>query len=287
MIKNILVDVIENANVEIKLVLCGEPDNYECFQSLPHLIHGITFDDRKIEGILRYLVNEMENRFYLFEGIFVRNLKEYRAKTGDSLPYIVVVIDGFEKLRSINYEIPNYITRLTQKARAAGIHIIIGAKNMDARTVSGYLLNNVPCRIAFKVKDKSASMVSVTQSGAEKLTDGKLMYLSVYSSQPKTLNCPVWENKEVVYNDLNCDFGINKRLEDFLSEYMSGCKETSEDLINKAKEAIDQFDTFFVATFQRKMKIGFYKATMILSQLERDGYITRDGIGKPYRKTER
>ena len=281
-IKNVVLELVKQNN--FKLALFGNEEVYSCFKSLPHLMHEITFDDKKIEGVLRYLINEMENRFQLFEDSCTRNIREYTKKTSNIMPYIIVVIDGYERLKLYNNKIVAYLLSLIQKARAAGIHIILGVNNVTSKTLDGYLFNNVPTRIVSKVKDKNASIAAIFCNGAQNLENDKLMFLGVGDTQPKTLSYSSEADEKEVLKDINGTFVKDENLENFVLEYAKNIKVPTEDLIAKAKEVVNQLDSFFAVTFQKQMKIGYNKARLILAELERDGYIYREEVGQPYKK---
>lgn len=280
-IKNIVLELVKKD--DFKLCLFGNTDFYGCFKNLPHLMHEVSFDDKRIEGALKYLLNEMENRFELFEATYTRNIREYTKKTSNDLPYIFVVIDDFDKLKLYNNNIIKYLTFLVQKSRAAGIHVIIGATNVTGSSLDGYIFNNVPTRIASKVKDKNASISAVFCSGAEKLEENKLMYFGTAYSFPKALNNPYFIDENEALNCIKGNFKKDENLDNFVSEYVKTIKEPSDILILSAKNVANKLDTFYATTFQKEMKIGYNKARLVLAKLERDGFICRDGLRSPYK----
>lgn len=282
LIKNLVLEITKKDN--FKLALFGDTEKYACFKSLPQLMHEITFDDKKIEGVLKYLYLEMENRFQLLEDAYTRNIQEYNRKTSNVLPYIFVIIDGYEKLELYNNKIIKYLLFLAQKARASGIHLIIGAQNLCATSLAGYVFNNVPTRIVSKVKDKNTSLAAIFHNGAQNLENDKLMYFGIGYTFPKTLNNPKMIDENDALKNVSGEFVKDENVESFVSEHIKTIKEPSEDLIRIAKEHIDKLDTFFATTFQKEMKIGYKKACLILSTLVRDGYIHRESPRLPYKK---
>ncbi len=283
---NILYQLAMEYVYNVDFVICGDKEKYKEFSMLPCVINEITDDDSSVSGILRYIVNEMEHRFELMVKNEVRNISEYNGKyskePSKKLKRIVIAIDDFNKLHLLNREVGNGITRLTQKARAAGIHIILGATNIDAATVSGYMLANIPVRLVSKVKDKNASMLCLNQGGAEKLNENEAL-LSSYSYKLQRINL---ESEPLDISRLSFFYSgdkcKSKELAQYVDDYIKSKKPLNADLLNEVKAYVKTLDSFYASVIQRKFKIGYYKANDVLNQLVREGVIYRDSLGTPY-----
>ncbi|MBQ4510629.1 MAG: hypothetical protein II984_07890 [Clostridia bacterium] len=283
---NILYQLTTEYVDKVDFVICGKKEKYREFNPLPCVINEITDDDNYVSGILRYMVTEMEHRFELMEQSLVRNIAEYNGKysndTRKQMKRIVIAIDDYDRLFSLNREVGNGIIRLTQKARAAGIHIILGSTNIDISSVNRYTLANIPVQLVSKVKDRNASISCLGQGGAEKLNDNEALLSSYsYKLQRVSLESEPFDTSRLsfYYWDDDCK---SKELQVFVDNYIKSLKPIDGDLLNEVREFVKTIDCFYISVIQRKFKIGYYKAREILNQLMREGVVYRERPGKPY-----
>lgn len=280
MIRSVLTELINLYDDSVKLIISGDYCFYSQFGALPNLVHTIAKNDRETEALLRYAVWEMENRFDLICNELCRNLDEYNRKTGKNVPYIIISIDDFDKLCSINKQIYNDIIRLTQKSRAAGIYVIIGCKS--ALTSMKYALSNIPTQIVFKVDTVKESKSLFGKSCAEKLNNEELLF-SQYSVNPTLLHIPTFQN-EILNPLTSYQESFRDDASKFVNEYMSKIKQVKKSDIESVLEAIKSYDSFFTSTIQRKLSWGYARTCKSLNQLERDNIIARKTVRSPYFK---
>lgn len=177
---------------EVKLILV-DPKKVELniYNGLPHLLVPVVSDPKKAAGSLHWAVTEMERRFELIEDVGVRDVKNYNNVTKDDpdrefLPQIVIIIDELADLMmTAPDDVEESICRLAQKARAAGMHLIIGTQRPSVDVITGLIKANVPSRIAFTVASQTDSRVVLDMAGAEKLIGrGDMLYAPVGASKP-------------------------------------------------------------------------------------------------------
>ncbi|MDD6799175.1 MAG: DNA translocase FtsK [Firmicutes bacterium] len=192
-INSMIVSLLYKANPdEVKLILV-DPKKVELniYNGLPHLLVPVVSDPKKAAGALQWAVTEMERRFDLIEEVGVRDLKNYNAVTKDDpdkefLPQIVIIIDELADLMmTASNDVETSICRLAQKARAAGMHLIIGTQRPSVDVITGLIKANVPSRIAFTVSSQIDSRTIIDMAGAEKLIGrGDMLYSPVSASKP-------------------------------------------------------------------------------------------------------
>ena len=192
-INSLLISLLYKARPdEVKLILI-DPKKVELnvYNGLPHLLVPVVFDPKKAAGSLHWAVQEMERRFELIEAQHVRNLAQYNAAVADDpnkekLPQIVIIIDELADLMmSAPDDVETSICRLAQKARAAGMHLIIGTQRPSTDVITGLIKANIPSRIAFTVSNQIDSRIIIDTQGAEKLIGrGDMLFSPVGSSKP-------------------------------------------------------------------------------------------------------
>ncbi len=177
---------------EVKLILI-DPKKVELnvYNGLPHLLVPVVFDPKKAAGSLHWAVQEMERRFELIEAMHVRNIAQYNAAVAgdplkETLPQVVIIIDELADLMmSAPDDVETSICRLAQKARAAGMHLIIGTQRPSTDVITGLIKANIPSRIAFTVSNQIDSRIIIDTQGAEKLIGrGDMLFSPVGSSKP-------------------------------------------------------------------------------------------------------
>jgi DNA segregation ATPase FtsK/SpoIIIE, S-DNA-T family len=172
------------------------------FSGLPHLACPVIVDPQQARQALEWAVTEMERRYTLLERQDVRNLAEFNARAGENqvmpLPYVVVVIDELADLMMVAKDVDRQIARLGQKARAAGIHLVVATQRPSVDVVTGLIKANVPSRIAFAVDSHVNSGVILGSAGAEKLLGaGDALYQSVNSARPQRLQGAYVSDREI------------------------------------------------------------------------------------------
>lgn len=302
-INTIITSFIFNAKPsEVKLVMV-DPKVVELsvYNGIPHLLIPVVTDPRKAAGALAWAVQEMDNRYNLFAEKGVRDLKGYNAAvendetSSGKLPQIVIVIDELADLMMVAAkEVEESICRLAQKARAAGMHLVIATQRPSVDVITGLIKANIPSRIAFAVSSQIDSRTILDQVGAEKLLGkGDMLFYPVGASKPTRVQGAFVSDGEV---EKIVDFvksnGVATYNEDILEEIEKSNK--SEGQIEKEAEeddtdpllmdAIDtcveigQASTSFI---QRRFKVGYARAGRIIDQMEARGIISGYEGSKP------
>src|SRR6056297_2192716 len=188
---SIITSIIYKASPEdVKLILI-DPKKVELinFEGLPHLFSPVVTDPKKASNVLKYVVQEMENRYELFSERRTNSIETYNVKVEEEekLPYIVVIIDELSDLMMVAAnEVEDNICRLAQMSRAAGIHLVVATQRPSVDVITGLIKANIPARIAFAVSSSVDSRTVLDMSGAERLLgNGDMLYM------PPGLNKPV------------------------------------------------------------------------------------------------
>ena len=312
-INSIVMSILYKAKPdEVKLILI-DPKKVEfaMYRELPHLLCPIVSDPKQAAGTLYCAVNEMERRFGLIEEVGVRNLAGYNEITADdperpALPQIVIIIDELADLMmTAPADVETAICRLAQKARAAGIHLVIGTQRPSVDVITGLIKANIPSRIAFTVASAVDSRTIIDTVGADKLIGrGDMLYAPVGINKPmrcqgtfvsesevervvtfiKENNDPVVYDEEFIKNiaveAARC--GVNKKkgeqvsIDDFDS-LGGGQNLWGEDpKFWEALEVVVSKDKFGTSALQRALHLGYGKAASIIDRMEEYGFVGPD-----------
>lgn len=169
------------------------------YENVPHLLTPIITEPEEAENVLNYLIDEMENRYILLNNYNVRNIDDFNKKVTEKMPYIVLIFDEFADFMLTNKKIfEPLITKLTQKARAAGIHLILTTQRPSTDVITGVIKANVPSRIAFTVANRFDSSTILGQKGAENLNGaGDCLFNEIGNSQLIRCQTPFLTIEEV------------------------------------------------------------------------------------------
>lgn len=285
---------------EVKLVMV-DPKVVELsvYNGIPHLLIPVVTDSKKAAGALAWAVQEMENRYQLFATKGVRDLKGYNSTAGEEegkLPQIVIIIDELADLMMVAAkEVEDSICRLAQKARAAGMHLVIATQRPSVDVITGIIKANIPSRIAFAVSSQIDSRTILDMVGAEKLLGkGDMLFYPIGSSKPTRVQGAFVSDKEVekIVDFLKSNSGEATYNEDILEEIEKANKSDKEveemqdeddtdpfleDAIKTVIE-VGQASTSFI---QRRFKVGYARAGRIIDQMEARGVISGYEGSKP------
>ncbi|HJG05329.1 DNA translocase FtsK [Ligilactobacillus agilis] len=291
-INSMLVSLLYKASpAEVKLILI-DPKAVEMapYQGIPHLLAPVISDAQAAAAALKWVVAEMERRYELLVAAGVRNIEGFNTKAEESaqyglkLPYIVVVIDELADLMLVaSSEVQDYIARITAKARAAGIHLIIATQRPSVDVVTGTIKNNIPTRIAFMVSSQVDSRTIIDTAGAERLLGrGDMLYLGNGSSQPVRLQ-GTYIGDEI---DQVTDFVRSQGQPKYAFDPENLKKKLTEDekqdkLFPRILDYIVNEEAISTSKLQREFSIGFNRAAGIIDQLEEKQYISRSNGSKP------
>jgi len=260
------------------------------YEGIPHLLCPVITEAKRAASVLGWVVKEMESRYRLMTKVGVRNIDGYNEKHKVSMPYIVVIVDEMSDLMLVaGKEIENYIQKLSQMARAAGIHIIMATQRPSVDVITGTIKANFPTRISFQVTSKIDSRTILGEQGAEQLLGkGDMLYMSsankivrihapfVSESEIEKINNYLRNQAEPNYVDEILSYADEKELTSNSSD-----KENIDELYNSALEIIKSERKASTSFLQRKLQIGYNRAARIIDQMEMNGEVSKaNHVGK-------
>jgi S-DNA-T family DNA segregation ATPase FtsK/SpoIIIE len=259
------------------------------YEGIPHLLCPVITEAKKAASVLGWVVKEMESRYKLMTKEGVRNIDSYNSKHKLPMPYIVVVVDEMSDLMLVaGKEIENYIQKLSQMARAAGIHIIMATQRPSVDVITGTIKANFPTRISFQVTSKIDSRTILGEQGAEQLLGkGDMLYMSsanriirihapfVSDNEIEKINNFLRSQAEPDYVDEILNFADEKEIGD--SQNLGD----KDDLYQQAVEIIRSEGKASTSFLQRKLQIGYNRAARIIDMMEADGIVSKaNHVGK-------
>jgi len=259
------------------------------YEGIPHLLCPVITEAKKAASVLGWVVKEMESRYRLMTKEGVRNIDSYNTKHKLPMPYIVVVVDEMSDLMLVaGKEIENYIQKLSQMARAAGIHIIMATQRPSVDVITGTIKANFPTRISFQVTSKIDSRTILGEQGAEQLLGkGDMLYMSsanrivrihapfVSDNEIEKINNSLRAQAEPDYIDEILNFADEKEIGDIQAQ---GDK---DELYQSALEIIRSEGKASTSFLQRKLQIGYNRAARIIDMMEADGVVSKaNHVGK-------
>jgi len=259
------------------------------YEGIPHLLCPVITEAKKAASVLGWVVKEMENRYRLMTKEGVRNIDSYNSKHKLPMPYIVVVVDEMSDLMLVaGKEIENYIQKLSQMARAAGIHIIMATQRPSVDVITGTIKANFPTRISFQVTSKIDSRTILGEQGAEQLLGkGDMLYMSsanrivrihapfVSDSEIEKINNSLRSQAEPDYVDEILNFADEKEIGD------SQNQGEKDELYEQALDIIRSEGKASTSFLQRKLQIGYNRAARIIDMMEANGVVSKaNHVGK-------
>jgi S-DNA-T family DNA segregation ATPase FtsK/SpoIIIE len=297
-----ILSILFKATPEEVRFLLVDPKRIELsmYESIPHLLHPVVFNPKEATTALHWAVGEMERRYALLSDLSVRNIEGYnqkaRARKTDpridegilprGLPYLVIVIDELADLMLVSSrDTEEYLIRLAQKARAAGIHLIVATQRPSVDVITGLIKANFPTRISYQVSARTDSRVILDIMGAERLLGrGDLLFMPPGTSRLKRIHGPYVSDEEVT------------RVTEFLKaqaapEYVTGIlemKEQEEEIAENgekdekyadAVELVAETRNASISMLQRRLRVGYNRAARMIETMEKEGLIgPSDGI---------
>ena len=288
------------------------------YEGIPHLLSEVVTDMKEAANALRWCVGEMERRYKLMSALGVRNLKGYNTKVLNAievgepirdplwkseesmetqapilekLPAIVVVVDEFaDMMMIVGKKVEELIARIAQKARAAGIHLVLATQRPSVDVITGLIKANIPTRIAFQVSSKIDSRTILDQGGAEALLGaGDMLYLPPGTGVPTRIHGAFVDDHEV--HAVVADWK-KRGAPQYIDEILNG--DANTDILlpgEKSEDADEEYDVFYdeavafvtqtrrasVSGVQRKFRIGYNRAARLVEQMEQSGVVTSPG----------
>lgn len=255
------------------------------YEGIPYLLHPVVLDPKTATKALRWLVDEMDRRYAIFEEVGARNLDSYNKNFEKKLPYIIVIIDELADLMVVSSrEVETLLTRLAQMARAAGIHLLIATQRPSVDIITGTIKVNFPARISFQVTSKIDSRTILDTQGAERLLGaGDMLFMPPGSSYLERIHAPYVSEKEVknIVKYLKT-LGEPEYLVDFKNydeEEILDKTEYDDELYKEALKIAYQYGKISVSMLQRKLRIGYNRAARLVEKMEEEGIVgPSDGI---------
>ena len=294
---SIIVSLLYRATPEQVRVIMIDPKVVELsvYNGIPHLLIPVVTDPKKAAGALQWAVTEMERRYRLLAEFKVRDLSGYNklAKNKpdmEPMPQIVVIIDELADLMLVAAkEVENSIVRIAQKARAAGIHLVIATQRPSADVITGVMKSNIPSRIAFAVASAIDSRIILDDTGAEKLVGkGDMLFAPLGQTKHRVQGCFITDEEveeivEFVKNSSESDYS-DEILREIEQNASAGAKEevpqeqsnlsgVGDELLPAAVEVILDTKQASVSMLQRRLKLGYAHAARIVDEMEEKGIV--------------
>jgi S-DNA-T family DNA segregation ATPase FtsK/SpoIIIE len=274
------------------------------YEGLPHLLHPVVTDMNEAKSVLHWCVQEMERRYRFMMDLNVRNIQSYNKqlkqniddgiktvygptegnneKYHEKLPYIVVVVDEFaDMMQTVGKKVEDLITRLAQKARAAGIHLILATQRPSVNVITGLIKANIPTRIGLKVSSNIDSRTILDSMGAEQLLGlGDMLFRGSGTNVLQRIHGAFVSEGEITkIADFLRDQKRNDDIESILldndeTENQEEINETSDELYNEAVNIVKDTKKTSISFLQRKLKIGYNRAANLIEAMEAKGILS-------------
>ena len=260
------------------------------YEGIPHLLCPVITEPKKATSVLGWVVKEMENRYKLMTKEGVRNIDGYNSKHKLPMPYIVVIVDEMSDLMHVaGKEIESYIQKLSQMARASGIHIIMATQRPSVDVITGTIKANFPTRISFQVSSKIDSRTILGEQGAEQLLGkGDMLYMSS-ANRIVRIHAPFVSDQEI---DKVNNFIRSQAEPDYIDEILNLSEhqnisekdnesEDRDELYESALKMIRIEGKASTSFLQRKLQIGYNRAARIIDMMEENGEVSKaNHVGK-------
>ena len=320
-VNTMIVSILYKSSPEDVRMIMIDPKQVELsvYDGIPHLLSEVVTDMKEAANALRWCVGEMERRYQLMSKLGVRNLKGYNDKvlkaiadgepmidplwqpsdaftqtppTLEKLPSIVIIVDEFaDMMMIVGKKVEELIARIAQKARAAGIHLILATQRPSADVITGLIKANIPTRMALRVQSRIESRIILDQQGAEQLLGmGDMFYLAPGEAVPIRVHGAFVDDHEVhaVVSDWKSRAEPN-----YIEEILSG--DTEQEILLPGEQAEgdgeEELDTLYdealgfvtesrrvsISSIQRKFRIGYNRSARIVEQMEMHGVVSRPG----------
>ena len=274
------------------------------YEGLPHLLHPVVTDMNEAKSVLHWCVQEMERRYRYMMDLNVRNIQSYNKeikkndesgvskiytptegnteKYHQKLPYIVVVVDEFaDMMQTVGKKVEDLIIRLSQKARAAGIHLILATQRPSVNVITGLIKANIPTRLGLKVSSNIDSRTILDSMGAEQLLGlGDMLYRGsgthvlqrihgAFVSETEINKVADYFREQKINDDIESILLEDDELDDDIE-----INETSDELYSEAVQIVKETKKTSISFLQRKLKIGYNRAANLIEAMEAKGILS-------------
>ena len=275
---------------EVKLLLI-DPKVVELanYNGIPHLLIPVVTDPKKAANALNWAVVEMNKRYKMFAENGVKDITSYNEKCEEKLPKIVIIIDELADLMMASAnDVEDYICRLAQMARAAGMHLIVATQRPSVDVITGVIKANIPSRIAFAVSSQTDSRTILDMGGAEKLLGkGDMLFYPLGASKPVRLQGAfISENEsqnviDFVKSQVKEEVKYEENIMDTISKVNMEKSSDEDDLLSEAIEFVVESGQGSASMLQRKFKIGFNRAARLIDSMEERCIVGPNEESKP------
>ena len=305
-VHSMIVSLLYKHDVDHLKFLMIDPKMLELstYEGLPHLLHPVVTDMNEAKSVLHWCVQEMERRYRFMMDLNVRNIQSYNKQIKknkdeginavysptegnneryhEKLPYIVVVVDEFaDMMQTVGKKVEDLITRLAQKARAAGIHLILATQRPSVNVITGLIKANIPTRIGLKVSSNIDSRTILDSMGAEQLLGlGDMLFRGSGTNILQRIHgAYVSEGEITKISDFLREQKRNNEIESILleddePEEQNEINETSDELYNEAVNIVKETKKTSISFLQRKLKIGYNRAANLIEAMEAKGILS-------------
>lgn len=297
-INSLIISLLYKYSPEQVKLLMVDPKVVELsvYNGIPHLLIPVVTDPKKAAGALNWAVNEMNKRYNLFSQMKVKNIESYnklfdKDEIKEKLPYIVVIVDELADLMmACPNDVEDYICRLAQMARAAGMHLIIATQRPSVDVITGVIKANIPSRVSFAVSSGTDSRTILDQVGAEKLLGrGDMLYYPIGENKPVRVQGAFISEEEVenVVEFIKKSHENMDYSEDILNHINNEVATESiitndgDELLEEAIKIVVEYKQASTSFIQRKLRVGFNRASRIMDELEERGVISEKDGSKP------
>lgn len=259
------------------------------YNGIPHLLIPVVTDPKKAANALNWAVVEMNRRYKLFADNQVKDITSYNEKSEEKLPKIVIIIDELADLMMVSSnDVEDYICRLAQMARAAGMHLIVATQRPSVDVITGVIKANIPSRIAFAVSSQTDSRTILDMGGAEKLLGkGDMLFYPLGAAKPVRLQGAfISENEsekviDFVKGQVSEEIKYEEEIMDTISKASISKTSDEDDLLSEAIEFVVESGQGSSSMLQRKFKIGFNRAARLIDSMEERGIVGPSEGSKP------
>ncbi len=294
-VNSIITSIVYNYDPNYVRFILVDPKMVELqfYNGTPHLLTPVITEPHLAPAVLKWSIFEMERRYRLLAAMNTRDIVSYNEKVakerkgGEKIPFIVIIIDELADLMMVaSKDIEGYITRIAQKARAVGIHLVLATQRPSVDVITGIIKANFPARIAFQVSQKTDSRTIIDQNGAEKLLGkGDMLYQSPTSSFPVRIQGAFISEDEVMeivthLRTLGTPDYIDFEASIFQDED-GEINDENDELFVEALKIIEETRKASASYLQRRLSIGYNRAARMIEKMEELGYIGPQQGSKP------
>ena len=298
-INSLIISLLYKYSPEQVKLLMVDPKVVELsvYNGIPHLLIPVVTDPKKAAGALNWAVNEMNKRYNLFSQMKVKNIESYnklyeKGEIQEKLPYIVVIVDELADLMmACPNDVEDYICRLAQMARAAGMHLIIATQRPSVDVITGVIKANIPSRVSFAVSSGTDSRTILDQVGAEKLLGrGDMLYYPIGENKPLRVQGAFISEEEVENvveyiknseDDVDYSEDIINHINSESSNEAAMSSSDTDELLEEAMKLVIDYQQASTSFIQRKLRVGFNRASRIMDELEEHGIISENDGSRP------